>query len=153
MNKLVPVLASSSLLLIAACGDAKQSGKDSAEVNAAGAPQASSDDQQGLVTDFKSPELAGLAVRDHPQGVQVVTPPTARGTTPPPIGTNDLLWTLDRGAIFTSVNDKPARDARHFRELMDAVEPGKDLRLGQQLFLEDAGDGQVTIRTTPPDER
>lgn len=139
------------MLFLLGCGDAGQSNEADSKAKKAGASQPTKEREEGLITDFKSPELAGLAVRDHPQGVQVVTPPRARGTTPPPIGTNDLLWTFNRGAIFTSVNDQPARDAKHFRELMDAVKPGQDVKLGQTLFLEDAGDGQVMIRTTPPD--
>jgi hypothetical protein len=138
-------------LLAAGCDGTPQGAKNET-VTAGNANQTSATAQSEVVTDFKAPELAGLAVRDHPQGVQVVTEPIARRTTPPPIGTNDLLWTLNRGAIFTSVNDTPARDARHFRDLMNAVKPGQAVKLGQTLFLEDAGDGQVMIRTTPPED-
>lgn len=137
-----------AMLLFAGCKDASPTGGNAA----AAKPDANSAEaHSAAVTDFKNPELAGLAVRDHPQGVQVVSPPDARGNTPPPIGSNDLLWSLSEGAIFTSVNDVPARDARHFRELMDALEPGAEVRLGSVLFMEDVGDGQVILRTSPPD--
>jgi hypothetical protein len=139
-----------TILLLAGCNDARQANEDAVSpANTAEAPPAGSERES--VSDFKSPELGGLKVRDHTGGVQVVTAPTARGTTPPPIGTNDLLWTLAPKAIFTSVNGTPARDAKHFRELMDAIEPGQEITLGQQLFLEDAGNGMVSIRTAPPD--
>jgi hypothetical protein len=140
------------LSFLLGCGDAGQSRKaDSPQANTAGAPQPTAGADEELVTDFKSPELAGLAVRDHTGGVEIVTAPTARGTTPPPMGSNDLLWTLAPGAIFTSVNGTSVRDAKHFRDLMNAIKPGTEISLGQTLFLEDAGNGMVSIRTAPPE--
>lgn len=134
-----------TIALLAGCDGARNADGNPVANNATASESAA-----GAVGDFKSPELAGLSVRDHPEGVQVATSPTGRGNTPPPIGTNDLLWSLSEGAVFTSVNGATVRDAKHFRELMDAIPPGQQITLGQQLFLEDAGNGMVSIRTSPP---
>lgn len=139
------------VLLVVGCDDSQQTSNANLPPSNATDPQPAIKAEEALVTDFKAPELAGLAVRDHKLGVQVVTPPSKRGTTPPPIGSSDLLWAFAPKAIFTSVNGTPARDAKHFRELMDAADLSKDVSLGQQLFLEDVGDGGVMIRTDPPE--
>jgi hypothetical protein len=141
-----------AVLLVVGCGDSRPPDENGLASDANVAFQAhAAESASAVVTDFKMPELAGLSVRDHAQGVQVVTPPTGRGSTPPPIGTNDLLWAFAPGAIFTSVNGTSARDAKHFRELMDAIKSGQEVSLGQTLFLEDAGNGMVSIQTSPPE--
>lgn len=146
MKPLFPVLA---ILLLAGCNDAsKVDGNAVSAANSTIGAGAEAATESG----FKSPELAGLAVRDHPQGVQVVTPPKARGTTPPAPGMNDRLWiTYAPGAVLSAVNGTTVRNAVHFRELMDAASAtGKDIEISQVLFLHDEGNGMVSIHTDPP---
>lgn len=146
MKPLFPVLA---ILLFAGCKDAPQA--DGNAMSAANMAEAASAEAEP-VSGFKSAELAGLSVRDHPQGVQVVTPPKARGTTPPAPGMNDRLWiTYAPGAVLSAVNGTTVRNAVHFRELMDAASAtGKDVEISQVLFLHDEGNGMVSIHTDPP---
>ena len=146
MKQLFPVLA---ILLLSGCDDARKA--DGNAVSAANATEGASA-KAATVSGFKSPELAGLAVRDHPQGVQVVTPPKARGSTPPMPGMNDRLWiTYAPNAVLNAVNGTPVRNAVQFRELMDAAAAtGKDIEISQVLFLHDEGNGMVSIHTDPP---
>src|SRR5688500_626669 len=150
MKHLFPVL---TILIVAGCDGARQSdGNEAAAAKPAEVPAKAPASSAPIVTNFKMAKLAGLSVRDHPEGVQVVTPPTARGDTPPPPGTNDIVWGFGKGTIFTSVNGTTARDAKHFRELMDAVGPEDEVKLGYKLFFEDAGDGWTRIVATPSDD-
>ena len=146
MKPLFPILA---ILSLVGCGDTRQGNEQA--VSAANAAEEASAEAEP-VSGFKSPELAGLAVRDHAQGVQVVTPPTARGTTPPAPGMNDRLWvTYTPGAILNAVNGTPVKSAVHFRELMDAASAsGKDIEVSMLLFLHDEGNGMVSVHTDPP---
>jgi hypothetical protein len=117
-------LAVALLCVIASgCGENRQS--NSAEA-----------DPGVLVSDFASPDLQGLVVRDHPNGAEVVTAPDEELTraaleneqAPFPMS---MFYT--RGAVLTAVNDTPVRDAAHFRELANgAAQRGEPLRVSMQ---------------------
>jgi hypothetical protein len=59
-----------------------------------------------LVSGFRDPVIAKLVVKDHPAGVEVVD---SGGTWHQP------------GTVFVAVDNVPIRDARHFKEMLDAA--------------------------------
>ena len=64
---------------------------------------------QSLVSNFAMPDFKGLAVRDHENGVEVVTTPQWYAETYPP------------GTIITHVHCLRVRNAEEFRELANLV--------------------------------
>ena len=59
-----------------------------------------------IVSGFRDPLIAKLVVKDHPAGVEVVD---SGGTWHQP------------GTVFVAVDEVPVRNARHFREMLDAA--------------------------------
>jgi hypothetical protein len=59
-----------------------------------------------LVSGFRDPVIAKLVVKDHSAGVEVVD---AGGTWHQP------------GTVFVAVDGVPIRNAKHFREMLDAA--------------------------------
>lgn len=84
-----------------------------------------------LVSDFTSPALEGMAVRDHPFGVEIVTAPTgARGTTVScsnAVGAA-LMSCLSPGIVLTAVGDVPIRSATQFRDRVNSSPGGYRFR-------------------------
>lgn len=149
-------------LAASGCGDSTATNSvDAAASNASGAVQGKVA-SEGLVSGFTDPELQGMVVRDHPKGAQVVTPPpslreevgdsTGLKRGPPTLRSDRPKCLCSRGAVFTSVNGTPIRNAAHFRDMMNvAAATGEDIKLGQQMFLLDRGDGKVAISSSPPE--
>lgn len=59
-----------------------------------------------LVSGFRDPVIAKLVVKNHPAGVEVVD---SGGTWHQP------------GTVFVAVDDVPIRNARHFKDMLDAA--------------------------------
>lgn len=106
-----------------------------------------------LVSGFADPKLAGMTVRDHPQGAQVVSPPSARKPQPSPSDVPSMIDMLPPRAVLTAVNDTRIRNAAHFRDLMnDAYAKKAEIKLSQLMFLVDEdNDGWATTTFSEPE--
>lgn len=151
--KLSPLALAGLCLIASGCGDstATRNTADSVQEGSAN----SADTQQALVSGFADPDLAGMTAKDHPQGAQIVSPPSARNAQPSPYGAPNKLHMLAPRAVLTAVNDTPVRNAAHFRDLMNAAfEKKEEISLGQLLFMEDSNnDGWVTLSASEPEPK
>lgn len=118
--KRMPLAVAALCGLAAACGEA-------AQTNAADAGSGP------VVSGFADPGLKGMTVRNHAEGVIIVTAPAGWGNEPP-AATDQLgmaLWLMYApGAVIAKVDGTPIRDGAHFRELMNrAPQEGKQRTL------------------------